>query len=168
MHRGRRSFLKQFASLATPEMQAQVPRPHDPATFTRSRLDHSERETHGEAYALHEDLLRLRREHEPFRAAVDGATLGPEAFILRFSDSSGGERLLMVNLGPDLRLDPPAEPLLAPPSRRVGWALLWSSEDPRYGGGGVPPIAFEGNDAWHIPGRSATVLEPRELGPETR
>ena len=166
MHEGRRSFLKQFASLATPEMQAGVPRPDDPATFSRSKLDHAERERNPEAYALHEDLLKLRREHEPFRSAVDGATLGPNAFVLRFSDPHGGEKLLVANLGPDLHLDPPAEPLLAPPSSRAAWALFWSSEDPRYGGGGVPPIVFEGNDAWHIPGRSALVLEPRALGPE--
>jgi maltooligosyltrehalose trehalohydrolase len=168
MHKGRRKFLKQFASLGTPEMQSRVFRPHDPATFARSKLDHSERDEHAEAYALHSDLLKLRREHGPFRQAVDGAILGPEAFVLRFRDSSGGERLLLVNLGPDRPLDPPAEPLLGPPSDRLGWALLWSSEDPRYGGGGSPPMAFEGNDAWHIPGRSATVLEPRDLGPETR
>ena len=106
------------------------------------------------------------REQEPFRSAVDGAALGPDAFVLRFSDPRGGERLLVANLGPDLHLDPPAEPLLASPSSRAAWALLWSSEDPRYGGCGIPPIAFEGNDAWNIPGRSAFVLEPRALGPE--
>ena len=168
MHEGRKSFLGQFASLGTPEMKARVPRPDDPATFARCRLDHSERQRHSEAYALHEDLLRLRREHGPFRSAVDGATLGLETFVLRFSDASGDVRLLVVNLGPDFLLDPPAEPLLAPPSEGASWALLWSSEDPRYGGGGVPPMAFEGDDAWQIPGRSATVLEPRTLGPETR
>ncbi len=109
MHEGRRMFLKQFASLATPEMQANVPRPHDPLGFAASKLDHSERAEgrHAEAYALHGDLLALRREHEAFRSpGVDGATLAPEAFALRFSGPDGGERLLLVNLGPDLRLDP--------------------------------------------------------------
>jgi maltooligosyltrehalose trehalohydrolase len=166
MHEGRRSFLKQFASLATPEMRAKVPRPHDPAGFAASKLDHSERGRgrHAEAYALHEDLLTLRREHEPFRSSVDGATLGTRAFALRFADPGGGERLLLINLGADLRLDPPVEPLLAPPSAKVGWAPLWSSEDPRYGGQGVPPMAFEGEDAWQVPACSATVLTTRDLG----
>jgi len=168
MHQGRRKFLKQFASLATPEMQARVIKPNDPATFARSKLNHSEREGHPEAYALHEDLLKLRRQHAPFRGAVDGATLGSTAFVLRFSDSREGDRLLLVNLGADLHLDPPAEALLAPPSDRAGWGLLWSSEDPRYGGGGVPPMAYEGEDAWQIPGRSAMVLGPLDLGHEAR
>ncbi len=167
MHEGRRAFLKQFASLATPEMQARVPRPHDPAGFAASKLDHSGRDRgrHAEAYALHADLLTLRREHGLFRSAVDGATLGPWAFALRFTDPGGVVRLLLVNLGPDLRLDPPAEPLLAPPSASTSWALLWSSEDPRYGGQGVPPMPFEGDEAWPIPACSATVLTTRDLGP---
>ena len=168
MHRGRREFFKQFASLATPEMQKRVIKPHDPATFARSKLDHSERERHAEAYALHEELLRLRREHTPFLGAVDGAILGPEAFILRFSDPTDGDRLLVVNLGPDLKVDPPAEPLLAPPSEWFAWSLLWSSEDPRYGGGGVAPMAFEGDDAWRIPGRSASVVGPKKRGRDPR
>ena len=170
MHKGRRAFLRQFASLATPEAQAAVPAPHDPAGFARSRLDHAERgrDGHAEAYALHADLLKLRREHAPFRESVDGVTLGPEALVLRFGDPAGEVRLLLVNFGPDLRLDPPSEPLLAPPSAEVGWAVLWSSEAPAYGGGGVPPMTFEGNDPWHVPGRSATVLIPRKLGAGTR
>ncbi len=170
MHKGRRAFLKQFASLATPEAQARVPKPHDPTGFERSKLDHSERAigSHAEAYALHADLLKLRREHKPFRSTVDGATLGLEAFALRFTDPEGEVRILMVNLGPDLRLDPPSEPLLAPPSERVGWSVLWSSEAAAYGGGGEPPMRFEGSDIWQIPGQAATVLIPRNLGAEPR
>jgi len=163
MHEGRRKFLKQFASLAAPEMQASVPSPHDPQEFARSKLDPTERDRgdHAEAYALHEDLLRLRREHPAFRSnEVDGATLGPEAFVLRFDGPDGEVRLMLINLGDDLHLDPPTEPLLASPSLDRVWSLIWSSEDPRYGGGGIPPMAFEGNDAWHLPARSATVLGP--------
>jgi maltooligosyltrehalose trehalohydrolase len=67
--------------------------------------------------------------------------------------------LLIVNLGPDLHLDPAPEPLLAPP-RGAGWTLLWSSEDPRYGGSGTPQLesAF---DNWRIPGHAAVVLAPK-------
>ena len=51
-YQGRKDSFKQFASLATPEMQARVQRPNDPQTFTACRLDHSERDTHAEAYGL--------------------------------------------------------------------------------------------------------------------
>ena len=36
----------------------------------------------------------------------------------------------------DLHLDPAPEPLLAPPAD-AGWIILWSSEDPKYGGTGT-------------------------------
>ena len=93
-------------------------------------------------YALHRDLLQLRREDPVFRAqkprGVDGAVLAPEAFVLRFFGDGGDDRLLLVNLGRDLHLDPAPEPLLAPPENAV-WDVLWSSEDPRYGGDGTAP-----------------------------
>ncbi|MFO0968903.1 MAG: DUF3459 domain-containing protein [Gemmataceae bacterium] len=61
-----------------------------------------------EAVALHRDLLRLRREDPAFRAPkrrmMDGAVLGPDAFLLRFF-AAEGDRLLLVNLGRDLKLE---------------------------------------------------------------
>ena len=79
---------------------------------------------------------------------MDGAVLAPEAFVLRFFGDGGDDRLLLVNLGRDLHLDPAPEPLLAPPANRL-WDVLWSSEDPRYGGGGTAPPDTEDN--WRIP-----------------
>jgi hypothetical protein len=62
------------------------------------------------------------REDPVFRAqrpgGVDGAVLGPEAFVLRFFGGTDRDRLLVVNFGRDLHLAPVAEPLLAPPGRR--------------------------------------------------
>jgi maltooligosyltrehalose trehalohydrolase len=140
--RGRREFLSQFPRLAEPEMQATLPDPADPCTFARCRLDFSERHRHGEAYALHRDLLQLRREDPVFRAqrhcGVDGAVLAPHAFVLRFFATDGADRLLIVNLGRDLHYNPAPEPLLAPPEGQT-WGIHWSSEDPRYGGQGTPP-----------------------------
>src|SRR5262249_19239688 len=100
-----------------------LPDPHDESTFERCTLDFRERRTHAEAYDLYRDLLRLRREDPVFRSpqprGVDGAVLGPEAFVLRFFEHPGGtggqDRLLLVNLGRDLKLEPAPEPLLAPP-----------------------------------------------------
>jgi maltooligosyltrehalose trehalohydrolase len=117
VYQGRVEFLAQFHSIATPEMQSYLPDPADPATFERSKLDFSEREQHAEIYMLHRDLLQLRREDSVFRAqrsgGIDGAVLGPEAFVLRFFGDNGHDRLLLVNLGLDLHLNPAPEPLLA-------------------------------------------------------
>jgi maltooligosyltrehalose trehalohydrolase len=159
--KGRAQFLSQFPSVARPEMQQLLPDPADPNSFARCKLDLSERQRHGEAYALHRDLLKLRREDAVFRLqrrhGVDGAVLGPQAFVLRFFGENGDDRLLVVSLGRDLHLDPAPEPLLAPPEGRT-WQVLWSSEDPRYGGCGTPPLETESN--WHIPGEAAVALRP--------
>jgi maltooligosyltrehalose trehalohydrolase len=164
VRRGRAQFLSQFRSLALPEMQACLPDPADPRTFERCKLDWSERQTHAEIYALHRDLLRLRREDSVFRAqrqrGVDGAVLGPQTFVLRFFAEDGDDRLLFVNLGRDLHLDPAPEPLLAPPEAR-SWDVLWSSEDIPYGGCGTAPLDTEEN--WRLPGEAAVALWPQTL-----
>ena len=165
IRQGRVEFLAQFVSLATPEMPEYFADPASPTTFERCKLDHSERETHRQAYELHRDLLKLRREdpvlHAQKRRGVDGAVLAPEAFLLRFFGENGNDRLLLVNLGRDLHLDPAPEPLLAPPAD-TEWTTLWSSEHPRYGGTGTPPLDTEEN--WRIPGYAAVLLKP-ELEP---
>jgi maltooligosyltrehalose trehalohydrolase len=127
------------------------------------RLNHGERRQgwHAEIFALHQDLLRLRRKDPVLavqdRRRVDGAVLGPEALLLRWFGPAGDDRLLLVNLGRDLRLEPVPEPLLAPPDG-LTWDVMWSSEDPRYGGLATPPPETEG--AWRIPGRAALMLRP--------
>ncbi|HKI38414.1 MAG TPA: malto-oligosyltrehalose trehalohydrolase [Gemmataceae bacterium] len=161
VRRGRVEFLSQFPSVADPAIQAALPDPHDPRTFERCKLDLSERRTHAWAYDLHRDLLRLRRTDPVFRRprprGLDGAVLGPGAFVLRYFAEDGDDRLLLVNLGRDLPLDPAPEPLLAPPEGK-GWDVHWSSEDPRYGGSGtVPPETEEG---WRVRGEAAVVLVP--------
>ncbi len=158
---GRAKFLKQFRSLATATMQARLPDPADPATFRRSCLDLSERERHAEAYALHRDLLRLRREDPAFSqqdaSMVHGATLGSNAFLLRFFGPQGQTRLLLVNFDRDLWLPSVAQPLLAPPDGST-WEVLWSSEAPEYGGNGTP--AVDTPQGWRIPGEAALLLHP--------
>ena len=63
------------------------------------------------------DLLRLRRDDPVFRAqrpgGLDGAVLGPAAFVLRYFAAAGHDedRLLLVNLGADLPLSAAPEPL---------------------------------------------------------
>jgi len=164
--KGRAQFLSQFRVLATPEMLSRLPDPGDPMTFVRSKLDLSERQGHGEEYALHRDLLRMRKEDSVFRKqqgqrALEGAVLGLEAFVVRFfGDIESDDRLLIVNLGRDLNLNPAPEPLLAPPEN-TRWIVDWTSEGPRYGGWGTPPV--ETADNWHIQGEAAVVLRSKRL-----
>ena len=80
-----------------------------------------------------------------------------------FGDN-GDDRLLLVNLGVDLNLSPAPEPLLAPPEG-CAWEVIWSSEDPRYGGCGTPPLETEGN--WRVLGHAAVVLAPEPHKPGT-
>ena len=161
---GRADFFTQFRSMATAEMQQLIPDPENPDTFERCKLDFNERERHADVYALHCDLLRLRKEDAAFSSqragAFDGAVLGSEAFLLRFFSEVSGDRLLLVNLGRDLHLDAAPEPLLAPPEGRR-WEILWSSESPRYGGSGTPPV--ETDEGWRIPGHATVVLFPQPL-----
>jgi maltooligosyltrehalose trehalohydrolase len=165
VHAGRKEFLAQFPSQSTPVMQERIPDPADPHTFACCKLDFSERQRHASAYALHRDLLRLRRTDAVFRAqrpgGVDGAVLGPNAFVLRYFGEDGDDRLLLINLGPDVLLAPAPEPLLAPEEGR-NWEVLWSSEDPRYGGDSSG--AAERADGWHLPGESAMVMKPVDFG----
>jgi maltooligosyltrehalose trehalohydrolase len=166
---GRAKFLAQFTTVALPEMQALLPDPADPETFRRCKLDFSQRQSHAGVYRMYRDLLRLRR-HDPVLRApraggVDGAVLGPEAFVLRYFGGEtprNGDRLLVVNLGRDLELVPAPEPLLAPPEG-MRWQNLWASEDPPYGGYGARPL--ETPEGWWLPGRAAAVLLPQPDAP---
>jgi maltooligosyltrehalose trehalohydrolase len=164
VHRGRREFMGQFPSAASHGMQQRIPDPADESTFLRCRLDPAERHEHHKTLALHRDLIRLSRT-DPVLAAQDaanlhGAVLGDEAFVLRHVTDSGDDRLLLVNLGPALELETAPEPLLAPP-RGSRWSVLWSSEDPAYGGLGYTEP--EGPSGWNVPGRAAVLLAPAPL-----
>jgi maltooligosyltrehalose trehalohydrolase len=161
--RGRAEFLRQFPSIATPEVRERLADPADPETWAACVLDFSERERHAEIYALHADLLRMRRE-DPVLAAqgthgVDGAVLGPDAFVIRLFGPENDDRLLLVNLGDELALAPAPEPLLAPPERG-GWEVVWSSEHPRYGGNGW--AALDDDERWKLAAHAACLARPVE------
>lgn len=160
--KGRKEFFKQFASIATPEIQARLPSPSSIETFNQCKLNFLEREYHSKEYALHRDLLRLRRNDSVFSiprlGGVDGAVLGHDAFALRYFGDYEDARLVIINFGVDFPLSPAPEPLLAPP-KGTQWEILWSSEDPRYGGGGTPPLST--NEYWRMIGHAAVVLIPK-------
>jgi maltooligosyltrehalose trehalohydrolase len=170
VRQGRQEFLSQFPSYASDDAQKSMFDPNDPMTFERSKLDRVERAVHGPLYRLYRDLLRLRREDLVFsaqsREKLDGAVLNQHAFVVRYFEETGYDRLVVVNLGADLHFVPAPEPLLAP-SPDGYWTLLWSSDHPQYGGPGiVNPLTDEG---WHIPAESATVLRiERDVAPSSQ
>ncbi|HEV8658945.1 MAG TPA: malto-oligosyltrehalose trehalohydrolase [Thermoanaerobaculia bacterium] len=159
---GRREFLRQFPSIES--VETQLARPDDVKTFQRSKLKSDERTHNRESIDLHRDLIALRREDRTISQQrsdiLEGAVIGDAAFVLRWLTGGDDDRLLVVNLGRDLHLDPAPEPLLAPPIRSE-WDILWSSESPRYGGSGIAPLESEEN--WKVPAHAAVLLGPRAL-----
>lgn len=160
--KGREEFLSQFPTLQTDEGHAELPDPASPQSFMQCKLDWSERDSHREAVDLHRDVIALRRNDPVFSSAqphaLDGSVLSHSTFVLRWFGAAG-DRLLVVNLGRRLHVDPWAEPLIAPPFGH-SWAMHWSSEHPRYGGAGTPPIDSQ-KDGWWLPAECAVVLSPQ-------
>jgi maltooligosyltrehalose trehalohydrolase len=156
---GRADFLSQWRSLALGEVGYDDPSSR--STFEKCKLDFAERKSHGETYALHKDLLQLRKAEKVFARQdrnFDGAVLAPDAFVLRFfCEDHKDDRLLVVNLGRDLVFNPAPEPLLAPPEQGA-WSVLWSSDSAKYGGNGTPALDSDLN--WIIPAQCAVVLQP--------
>jgi maltooligosyltrehalose trehalohydrolase len=158
--KGRSEFVRQFRSLATAEMQAHLPVPHERSTFERCKIDWTELASHQAHHKLHTDLIALRKGDAAFAAQdpVDGAVVTADAFVLRYQAAQpADERILIVNLGQDIEAGSFAEPLVAPPEG-FAWQIGWSSEHPDYGGLGVADVVSE--HGWKIPGHSATVLKP--------
>lgn len=154
---GRREFLSQFTRYATNEVASTID-PGSREAFRACVLERTDDERSRRWLALHRDLLALRRSDVVLARASrpEGAVLGAQAFLLRWLDDAGADRLLLVNLGSDLDVAGIAEPLLAPPADRV-WHVLWSSEAVAYGGSGTPPPR---PDRLLVPGQSALLLVP--------
>jgi maltooligosyltrehalose trehalohydrolase len=163
VRQGREGELRNFSRLAGEDAADYFDDPCDVRTFEKCKLDFSEVETHASAYLLHRDLLRLRREDPVFSAQradrIEGATIAPEAFLLRYFGEHGNDRLLLVNLGRDFAWQPVANPLVAAPADH-DWKLLWSSEDPRYGGLGTRLLDTQN---WYLPGHATIVLRADPL-----
>jgi maltooligosyltrehalose trehalohydrolase len=169
--KGRKEFLSQFPGIADSESAPYLASPHAEETFFRCKLDLTERAKHRQAYALHRDLLRLRRTDpvfsQPRGEGVDGAVLSQDAFVLRFFGGDSEDRLLLINLGSDLLVAPVAEPLLAPKAGSE-WKVTWSSESPKYGGLGILPVITD--TGWRVVGQAAFVFSCRSLrsGPDSK
>jgi maltooligosyltrehalose trehalohydrolase len=155
---GRQNEMKNFRRQAGHDVSERFADPGARSTFESSKLNWEDRDRNLAVVQLHTDLLQIRRTDPVFAAQcadrIHGAVIAGEAFLLRFFGENGDDRLLFVNLGRDLTWTPITEPLLVPPLGRA-WNVLWSSEDPRYGGLGTPPLDPE---RWFIPGHAALVL----------
>ena len=95
--RGRAKFLSQFPSYALARNRNRdCPSPPIRKSSSAAKLDFGERERHAQVYALHRDLLRLRREDPVFRehdaTRIHGAAFGPDAFLLRFLAATTARR----------------------------------------------------------------------------
>lgn len=158
--KGRREFLSQFRSVTNLDVQGCLPDPGAPESFVGSKLDLTERATHAEILSLHKDLLALRREDPIFRSQradrIDGAVIGPKAFLLRYFGDGNDCRMLIVNLGRDLIPSPASEPLTAPRGGDAGKCSGTAST--RYGG--CSTQSCEADGPWRIPGHCALVLRP--------
>ncbi len=143
---------KEFGGLGrTEDHPDPVPDPQDEATFLRSKLDLSERETNAPMLALYTELLRLRRDDPVLRvqdrartraAGLDDAVLA----LHRWTDD--GHRLLLANTGPDAArvawADLPAS--LGLPSGDPAWSPVLATGDDRFGGTGVSAPGGNGID----------------------
>jgi maltooligosyltrehalose trehalohydrolase len=162
--KGRVQFLRQFPSLATEGMERHLAEPGKEDTFLKSKLDFRERETNWRFGNMFQELVTLRKDDVVFswrgQGGVDGAVLSEEAFVLRFF-GDGTDRLLLVNFGPDLLFAPAPEPLLAPP-RQQDWEMIFSTDDPQYGGTGTSEVRLD--QGWRIPAEAALAFASRPLG----
>lgn len=160
--RGRNEFLSQFPALRTNEMQGALPRPCERGTFERCRINALERESHRAVFAMHCDLLALRRRISPHEASCDAAVLNHESLAIRYLTSNKEDWLVLANFGRDWEMRPVAEPLLAPLAG-CAWKIEWHSHHPRYGGPGFEPHC---NDSWKLAGDATVVLVSREAATE--
>jgi maltooligosyltrehalose trehalohydrolase len=161
IRKGRAELLAPFLSLTQEEASRCLRAPDEPEAYSQCKLDFSEREKNRELYNIHIDLLKLRRDDSRFRqqesGAIDGASLGPTSFVLRYFSQTNDDRLLLVNLGNLQMAHPASEPLLAPPAG-CRWETLWTSDSPRYAGAGAAVIATP--EQWILPAEATVALRP--------
>ncbi|MEO8875179.1 MAG: malto-oligosyltrehalose trehalohydrolase [Polyangiaceae bacterium] len=157
---GRADFLAQFPSMASPEARAKFDAPSAPSTFERCKLDFDERTRHAPVYAMHRQLLKLRKAYQAIRnsSRFDGAVLSLDSFCMRWMNPSGTDLLAVVNLGEDQGIFL-SDPLLAPPED-CDWRVVWNSEDLAWGGSGATrPEDSAGR--WRLTSESMVLLESR-------
>jgi maltooligosyltrehalose trehalohydrolase len=168
VRQGRKEFLGQFERFRTAAVASRQRDPAARGTFEVCTLTTDDSERARRFLRLHRDLLQIRR-NDPVissqgESGFDGATLDDRSLVVRFAGTGGDDRLLAINLGSDVDLAARSEPLIAPPDG-ASWRLLWSSEDPEYGGSGTPAWTPR---SWRLPGHAALLLAADAVDGDTR
>jgi maltooligosyltrehalose trehalohydrolase len=140
---------REFAGFAWSD---DVPDPQDAATLARSRLDWSAAATPAgvAALALHADLLAMRREEpalHPGTGVAVQATVDGSCIALTLRPAGARPLVVLFNCGPET----------AAVSVAAG-AILWSSDDARYGGAGREIVLHVADGRVIVPGHVAVVL----------
>lgn len=163
IRKGRRTELAQFPRLATREVRKVIPAPDNPSTFVESKLKSEDKRNQSAIHRLFQDLIALRRKDPVFKKMqdikIDGAVLGSDSFLIRYFGGEDGDRVILINFGPDHHFNPGPEPMLVA-GQNQKFEVLWSSESLIYGGEGTPPINVP---YWKILGHSAIVLKTQSL-----
>ena len=161
--RGGSKFLSQFPSLATPEMRRRIPDPARPRR--RSSAASSISPSASDTQAITRCTATCCGCGAKIRCSRHSAATGSTA------PCSARDALIVRYFGDDERRSPAARQFrprfaISPPSPSRCWRrrdgprgqLLWSSEDPRYGGRGTAAAGTRRAD-WRIPGEAAVVLK---------
>lgn len=157
IHEGRKSFLSQFNSLASEEVQEQILNPGDPDVFMKSKLNFDERISNAKLYQFHKDLIKLRHIDPVIsdpKSYFTTSTINSEILILRYFGESNQDRLLLFNFGVDFKIEPAWNPLLAPP-KNCSWKTIFTSDSLNYEGNGTR--SFD-KPQWILPGHSVYVF----------
>ena len=132
---GRRAEFARFEQFRSPEAQARIPDPNDPATFLASKLDWAslEQQPHRQWLRFYRKLLRCRHENivPQIKDIVPGLAqydlLGRRAVHVRWALAKGGSLELIANLGQDstvLRNKPDGKLIYTTDANYIpGWAL---------------------------------------------
>jgi maltooligosyltrehalose trehalohydrolase len=130
---GRRNEFGAFSHFRDPELRARIPDPQDEATFLRSKLNWSERDSHAGTLRLYRALLALRRDDPVLarsgRSETQTAVCGEKAIAVlrRWGDEA---RLLICNLGDGEARIEPSQPLLAQMDISNLRLVLWTNDAP--------------------------------------
>lgn len=141
---GRRAEFARFEEFRSPEAQARIPNPNDPAAFLASKLDWDclEQDSHRQWLNFYRELLTCRREMivPRVRDIVPGVAkydvLGPGAVHVHWAFAKAGSLELIANLGQEsyvLANQPQGD-------------LVYAAENYSVASGQVPPLSV----AWFL------------------
>jgi maltooligosyltrehalose trehalohydrolase len=134
---GRRKEFSEFSEFKDASKRARIPDPQAVTTFTKSKLNWTEREEppHRDIVRLYSDFVRFRQANltDRRRSHWQVEQVSPTAIAIRYRRNSGGDILIVAQLAANdsiLELD---SDFLRPANGRP-WEFVLSSNEPIYGG----------------------------------